>query len=148
MARRRRYRETGRGSFFDLGYDRVLERYREHFLVVLEKLFNWEAMSDQMIRLYKGRGEVGRPPYPPALVFKLLFLSYLYNVSERVIVELADLHLLMKSSSFRPPPVGMPSPTLRVALAYQRPICYLAFSISGSTQVLSKNASPGEYSRK
>jgi len=97
MARRRRYQETGRGSFFgDLAYDRVLERYGDHFLVVLEKLFDWEAMSEQMIQLYKGRGEVGRPPYPPVLVFKLLFLSYLYNVSERAIVELADLHLLIK----------------------------------------------------
>jgi IS5 family transposase len=79
-----------------MAYERVLERYREHFLVALERLFDWEAMSEQMIRLYKGRGKVGRPPYPPVLVFKLLFLSYLYNVSERAIVELADLHLLMK----------------------------------------------------
>jgi transposase len=53
-------------------------------------------MSEQMIRLYKGRGEIGRPPYPPVLVFKLLFLSYLYDVSERTIVELADVHLLIK----------------------------------------------------
>ena len=97
MARRRRYKETGRGSFFgDLAYDCVLKRYRQHFLVVLERLFDWEEMSEQMIRLYKGRGEVGRPPYPPVLVFKLLFLSYLYNVSERTIVELADVHLLIK----------------------------------------------------
>jgi len=97
MARRRRYREIGRGSFFgDLAYERVVERHREHFLVLLEKLFDWEGMSEQLIRLYKGRGEVGRPPYRPSLVFKILFLSYLYNVSERSIVELADLHLLMK----------------------------------------------------
>jgi transposase len=53
-------------------------------------------MSEEMIRLYKGRGEVGRPPYPPVLVLKMLFLSYLYNVSERAIAELADLDLLMK----------------------------------------------------
>lgn len=97
MARRRRYRETGRGSFFgDLAYERVLERHQEHFLVVLEKLFDWQAMTEQMIQLYKGRGEHGRPPYRPELVFKILFLSYLYDVSERSIVELADLHLLMK----------------------------------------------------
>ena len=97
MARRRRYKETGRGSFFgDLAYDGILERYREHFLVVLERLFDWEEMSEQIIRLYKRQGEVGRPPYAPVLVLKLLFLSYLYNVSERRIVELADLHLLIK----------------------------------------------------
>jgi len=97
MTRRQRYHDTGRGSFFgDLAYDRVLERYQEHFLVVLERLFDWEAMSEEMIWLYKGHGAVGRPPYPPVLVFKLLFLSYLYDVSERSIVELADVHLLMK----------------------------------------------------
>ena len=97
MTRRQRYHDTGRGSFFgDLAYDRVLERYQGHFLVVLERLFDWEAMSEEMIRLYKGHGVVGRPPYAPVLVFKLLFLSYLYDVSERSIVELADLHLLMK----------------------------------------------------
>ena len=44
MTRRRRYRETGRGSFFgDLAYERVVERHSDHFLVVLEKLFDWEA---------------------------------------------------------------------------------------------------------
>lgn len=97
MARRRRYRETGRNSFFgEFAYQRVVERHRTHFLVVLEKLFDWDAVSEQLIRLYKGRGETGRPPYEPALVFKILFLSYLYDVSERSIVELADLHLLMK----------------------------------------------------
>jgi IS5 family transposase len=97
MTRRRRYHDTGRGSFFgDLAYERVLERYANHFLVVLDKLFDWEAMSEEIIRLYKGRGEVGRPPYPPVLILKMLFLSYLYNVSERAITELADLHLLMK----------------------------------------------------
>jgi transposase len=62
----------------------------------LEKVFDWEALTEQMIELYRGRGEVGRPPYRPELVFKILFLSYLYDVSERAIVELADLHLLMK----------------------------------------------------
>jgi IS5 family transposase len=97
MAGRRRYQDTGRGSFFgDLAYERILERYSKHFLVTLDKLFDWEAMSEGMIRLYKGRGEVGRPPYPPVLILKMLFLSYLYDVSERAIAELADLHLLMK----------------------------------------------------
>jgi len=97
MTSRRRYRETGEDSFFGaLVYERVLERHPDHFLVALDKLFDWDAMSEQMIQLYKGRGEVGRPPLRPALVLKVLFLSYLYNVSEREIVQLADLHLLMK----------------------------------------------------
>jgi IS5 family transposase len=94
---RRRYRDTGQESFFgELAYEAMLKRHPRHFLVALERLFDWEAMSEQMIRLYKGRGEVGRPPYAPALVLKMLFLSYLYDVSERMIVELADMHLLIK----------------------------------------------------
>lgn len=97
MARNRRYHDTGQSSLSgDVAYEHLLERYSKHFLVVLAKLFDWEAMSEQMIRLYKGRGEVGRPPYPPVLAFKMLFLCYLYNVSERAIEELADLHILMK----------------------------------------------------
>ena len=76
MPRRRRYHDTGQGSFFgDVAYERILERYSKHFLVTLDRLFDWEAMSEEMIRLYKGRGEVGRPPYPRVLVRKMLFLS-------------------------------------------------------------------------
>ena len=90
-----RFQDTGRGSFFgDLAYGRLLRRYSNHFLVLLERLIDWEAASKQLLRMYKGRGCVGRPPYQPVLVFKMLFLSYLYNVSERAVEELADVHLL------------------------------------------------------
>ncbi|MCD6400787.1 MAG: transposase [Anaerolineales bacterium] len=33
--------------------------------------------------LYRGGGEYGRPPYDPAVILKMLFVSYLYNLSER-----------------------------------------------------------------
>lgn len=60
MPCRRRYHDTEQGAFLgDLAYERVLERHGKHFLVVLDRLFHWEAMSEEMIRLYKGRGEVG-----------------------------------------------------------------------------------------
>lgn len=92
-----RFQDTGRGSFFgDLAYERVLQRYSNHFLVLLERIIDWEAASKQLLRMYKGRGRVGRPPYPPVLVFKMLFLSYLYDVSERAVEELVDVHLLAK----------------------------------------------------
>jgi len=97
MAKPPRYHDTGRASFFgDFAYQRVLERHREHFLVALQRLFDWEGQSQELIRLYQGQGLVGRPPYPPVLIFKMLFLSYLYNVSERAMEELADLNLLVK----------------------------------------------------
>lgn len=97
MVKAPRYHDTGRGSFFgDYAYQRLLERHAGHFLIALQRLFDWEAQSQGLIRLYKGQGLVGRPPYPPVLIFKMLFLSYLYNVSERAMEELADLNLLVK----------------------------------------------------
>lgn len=97
MAPTARYHDTGQGSFFgDIAYQRLLQRHSEHFLLALQGLFDWDAQSEVLIRLYKGQGRVGRPPYPPALILKMLFLSYLYNVSERAMEELADLNLLVK----------------------------------------------------
>ena len=97
MSRTPRFHETGRGSFFgDIAYERVLERHRNHFLVLLERLFDWEAKTKDMIALYKGKGLPGRAPYPPVVMFKMLFISYLYNVSERAMEEMADVNLLVK----------------------------------------------------
>jgi len=97
MSRTPRFHETGRGSFFgDIAYERVLERHRNHFLVLLERLFDWEAKTKDMIALYKGKGLLGRAPYPPVVMFKMLFISYLYNVSERAMEEMADVNLLVK----------------------------------------------------
>jgi IS5 family transposase len=91
------YHDTGRASFFgDFAYQRILARHPQHFLVILAQLFDWEAHTKAFIQLYKGRGIIGRHPYPPALIFKMLFLSYLYNVSERAMEELADLNVLIK----------------------------------------------------
>ncbi len=92
-----RYHEAGKGSFFgDLAYDRVVKRHAGHFLVVLAQMFDWEAKTVGFIELYKGKGLIGRRPYEPVLIFKMLFLSYLYNVSERSMEELADLNMLVK----------------------------------------------------
>jgi IS5 family transposase len=92
-----RFHETGKGSFFgDLAYERVVRRHSCHFLVMLGQMFDWEAKTAEFIRLYKGKGLIGRRPYEPVLIFKMLFLSYLYNVSERSMEELADLNMLVK----------------------------------------------------
>lgn len=95
MSSQPRFQDTGKGSFFgDFVYDQVIPR--DHFLVALEHLFDWEALTEQLIRLYKGQGLMGRAPYPPVLVFKMLLLSYLFGVSERQMQELAQYHLVVK----------------------------------------------------
>lgn len=92
-----RFQDTGGGSFFGaMAYERVLGRHRNHFLVILNDLIDWEGVSASLLPLYKGQGTRGRPPYEPQLLLKMLFLSYLYNISERSMEEFADTNLLAK----------------------------------------------------
>jgi len=93
----RKFKKTGRGSFFgDYFYEAMLKRDPDHFLIALNNLFDWESFSDELVRLYKGKGVEGRPPYDPVIILKMLFISYLYNVSEREMERLADQHMMIK----------------------------------------------------
>ena len=77
-----RFKHTGMNSFYgQFFYDQVVPA--DDFMRALKELFDWEALGDGLLHLYAGRGLLGRPPYEPILVFKMLFLSYLYNLSER-----------------------------------------------------------------
>lgn len=77
-----RFRDTGEGSFFgNLVYDRAVPP--THFLRQLRERLDWEALTQDWVRLYKGGAEYGPPPYAPALVLKMLVLAYLYALSER-----------------------------------------------------------------
>jgi len=78
----RRYKKTGSGSFFgNLVYGRAVPA--GHFLRHLDVLVDWGKFTEELIGLYRGMGEIGRPPYNPAMILKMLVLSYLYNLSER-----------------------------------------------------------------
>ena len=55
----------------------------DHFLRKLNQVIDWEGFTKKLIRLYKGEGVVGRPPFDPALVLKVELIAYLYNLSER-----------------------------------------------------------------
>jgi len=97
MPIQRKFKKTERGSFFgDYFYEAMLKRDPDHFLIALNNLFDWESYSDGLVRLYKGKGVEGRPPYDPVIILKMLFISYLYNVSEREIERLADQHMMIK----------------------------------------------------
>ena len=62
-------------------YDRAVPA--GHFLRQLRELVDWAALTEDWVALYKGGAEYGPPPYQPSLVLKLLFLAYLYDLSER-----------------------------------------------------------------
>lgn len=77
-----RFKNTGLDSFF--GHFLFAQMVpQNHFLRALKTLFDWDALGARLIRVYKGAGLVGRPPYDPVMVLKMLFLSYLYDLSER-----------------------------------------------------------------
>ena len=77
-----RCKETSVDSFFgNFVYERVI--VKDHFMVKLKELVDWPRYTKQLIRYYKGNGEVGQAPYDPALILKMLLISYLYNISER-----------------------------------------------------------------
>lgn len=87
--------ETGRGSFYgDYLYERVIPE--GHFLRHLRELVPWHRYTNRLLKYYKGRGIVGRPPIAPAIVLKMLLLSYLYDLSEREVEEFCNMHLAAK----------------------------------------------------
>lgn len=97
MAKGMRFQDTGKGSFFgDYAYSTFLRRHPNHFLVALNALFDWSSYSERLVALYQGKARVGRPPYDPALLFKMLLISYLYDVSERDTEKLADENVPVK----------------------------------------------------
>jgi len=95
MSRNPRFQDTGKGSFFgDFVYKRIVPQ--DHFLVALNNLFDWDTLSGRLLKAYEGNGQWGRPPYNPVQMFKILFISYLYGVSEREVEELVNFHLVVK----------------------------------------------------
>jgi len=79
---RKRYIKQDRNSFFgEYIYDKIVPE--GHFFRKLNGIVEWERFTERLIELYKGGGEYGRPPYDPAVILKMLLISYLYNLSER-----------------------------------------------------------------
>ena len=115
MADTPRFQCTGKGSFFgDYVYRQVVDR--RHFLVALNELVDWSALGAHLLDAYKGRGRRGRPPYDPVLTLKMLFIRYLYGVSERQVEELSTYHLAVKyfrTATARRRVVPRGTPTLR-----------------------------------
>ena len=92
---RKRFKRIGEGSFFgDFVYREIIPQ--DHFLVKLKELVPWERFTQQLIRYYRGGGEVGRPPYDPAVILRMLLVAYLYDLSERQVEEMVNYHLPMK----------------------------------------------------
>jgi transposase len=84
-----RFKDLGLTSFFgDLVYLRIVPR--DHFLVKLNQVIDWERFVPILLPAYEGMAEEGRPPYSPVVILKMLLITYLYNLSERQTEEVAN----------------------------------------------------------
>jgi IS5 family transposase len=92
----RRFRQTMKGSFFgDFVYDQVVPR--DHFLMQLDRIIDWTPFTTMLVEYYKGKAERGEVPYDPVVILKMLFLTYLYNMSERQIEDYCNFYLPAKA---------------------------------------------------
>jgi hypothetical protein len=70
-----RFIETGSGTFFgEYLYDQVIPQ--DHFLGILRKIGDWNYFTKRLIKIYKGQGVVGRPPFDPAMLLKVEVIAY------------------------------------------------------------------------
>ena len=91
----KRFRPTGEDSFYG---DTLCEMVvpQKHFLRQLRNLLDWEEFTRPLLQVYKGEAEVGGVPYHPSVLFRMLLVSYLYNLSERQVEEYVNDSLAAK----------------------------------------------------
>ena len=84
---------SANGSFFgNFIYDQLLRR-RPHFLYDLCRAVDFAFVTAALKDFYV---DWGRDPWDPVLMFKLVFLQFLYNLSERQLEERATWNLMFK----------------------------------------------------
>lgn len=92
-----KFKKTTTDSFFgSFLYEQVIPK--DHFLVKAKETINWDRFGHKLLRWYRiseSKGG-GNSPYNPALLLRMLFLSYLYNISERQIEERVTFDLTFK----------------------------------------------------
>lgn len=66
-----------------------------HFLIKLKELFDWQGMAAPLETLAKN-AEGGRPRTPPVVLLKALFISFLFNHSDRETEFAATSNLYVK----------------------------------------------------
>jgi IS5 family transposase len=85
--------KTSQLSFYgDHIYDQVIPA--NHFLKLLEKAVDFSFVNDLCRDAYNP--DIGRPAYEPEIMFKILFLQFLYDISDRRIEEEVNFNLVLK----------------------------------------------------
>lgn len=81
-------------SFFgSYAYQAVIDRHENHLLVRMQKLLDWSFVESEVADCYS---DLGQHAYHPLIIFKLLVLQNVYNLSERSTCEQADLNIMYR----------------------------------------------------
>lgn len=92
------FKKTGENLFCR---DFLIEGALAHsnqFLKKLDQEVNFEELwHEKLLQTYKGKAEIGPPPYRPEQVLKMLFLAYLFGTSEREIERIINDSISMKA---------------------------------------------------
>jgi len=86
-------RERRQKSFFG---DSICEKVvpKDNFLRRLKDIIDFSFVDDLCKDLYNKW--MGRPAYPPSFMFKIVFLQFLYNLSDRQVEDEVSINLAMK----------------------------------------------------
>ena len=69
---------------------------RDHFIGAFRNVIDWSELAEWMTPFYRGKVHVGHPAHDPSVLLRMLFLSYLYPMSEEQVEELARDHIAVK----------------------------------------------------
>lgn len=89
------FKQSNQNSFFGhYLYDQIVPA--SHFLRQVSETVDFSFVNELCSDAYGNLGSVGNRPYEPAMLFKILFLSFLYDVSAREMEEQINDRLSFK----------------------------------------------------
>jgi len=69
------FKKPDSDSFFGhFLYSQVVPR--DHFLVRLNQIIDWDALVSLLLPAYHGLGQMGNAPYNPVALLKMVILAY------------------------------------------------------------------------
>lgn len=92
------FKKVGENLFCsDFAFQEAIS-HTHQFLTRLQKKVDFERLwQDKLLVAYKGSASLGQPPYPPTMMLKMLFLSFLFKISEREVERLANDSISFKA---------------------------------------------------
>jgi len=89
------FEESGQNAFYgDFLFSQIVSK--DHFLRQLRQVIPWEHYTKKLISLYEDGEVPGSLPYNPALLLRMEFLAYLYNLSEQQVETFVNENLPAK----------------------------------------------------